>query len=222
MPLMRHSTRPMPPPWSARRASTVTRSTGEVSCGLVRDDGDAGHAAAVEQLGEIELGGGLSHLAVGVAGELLAHQVGAVEGLVELVDAEHLEAADDAEHLRALGRGVEEALRGDGQPLAACCSDAASPAASPVAALQIRTVVSGLPETSRVPSGENATDVTQPECPSKRADQLPAGRVPQLDASCPSCPRARARRRARTPPSQPGASAPRRCGSAARWPHPTA
>ena len=103
MPLMRHSARPMPPPRSVSLAATVTRSASEVSWACVRCDGDGGHAAAVDQLGEVELGGGLSDLAMGVTSKLLAHQVGTIEGLVELVDAEHLETAHDGEHLRTSG-----------------------------------------------------------------------------------------------------------------------
>ena len=105
---------------------------GEIVLDLVRGDGDAGHAAAVEQLGEVELGGGVLHLAVGIAGELLAHQVGAVEDLVELVDAEDLEAADDGQHVRALGRSVEEALRRHGEPFAALRSRSRLASSSPV------------------------------------------------------------------------------------------
>ena len=78
-----------------------------------------GHAAAVDQLGEVEVGGGLSDLAMGVTSKLLAHQVGTIEGLVELVDAKHLETAHDGEHLRTSARSIKEALRRKAQPLAA-------------------------------------------------------------------------------------------------------
>ena len=43
-----------------------------------------------------------AHLAIRIAGQLLAHQVGAIEDLVELVDAVDLKASHDGEHLRAL------------------------------------------------------------------------------------------------------------------------
>ena len=118
MPLMRHSARPMPPPWSASCASDRNEVGGRMSWALCEVMADAGHAAAVEQLGEVELGDSLSDLAVGVAGKLLAHQVGAVEDLVELVDAEDLKASDDGQHVRALGRRVEEALWRYGEPFA--------------------------------------------------------------------------------------------------------
>ena len=119
MPLMRHSARPMPPPWSARRASTVTRSTGDVSWALCEVMATLGTRPLSSSLARSSLAAASLHLAAGIAGELLAHEVGAVEDLVELVDAEDLEAADDGEHIRAFGRSVEEALRRYGQPFAA-------------------------------------------------------------------------------------------------------
>ena len=51
----------------------------------------------------------------------------------------------------------------------------------PLAASHSLSVLSSLPESTRVPSGENATDLTPTGVPLEGADQLPARRVPQLE-----------------------------------------
>ena len=48
------------------------------------------------------------------------------------------------------------------------------------------TVLSPLPDSTRAPSGENATEVTAPECPSKVRSSCARRRVPQLQRLVPA------------------------------------
>jgi hypothetical protein len=86
----------MPPPWSAIVASTASR----------RDDRHLRRRAACHHLVEVELSCRRLHLAVRIAGEFLAHEIGAVESIVHLLDGRNLEPADDAQIFRSF-RGAE-------------------------------------------------------------------------------------------------------------------
>ena len=171
--------RPMPPPWSATTRLHGDEIVGRRLLRLVRDDGHRGHAAAVDQLAEVEPGGGGLDLAVGVAGQLLAHQVGAVELLVELVDAEHLQAAHDSEHLGALGRRVEEPLGRDDQPLVLRRQQQRQLLAGRCVPDADRAVVAPGDHTLLVGGERHRFDGGG--VPLERADRLPGRRVPQLD-----------------------------------------
>src|SRR5262245_24081213 len=118
-------------------------------------------ADALDQLGEIEPDCSRFRLAVGIAGELFAHQVGVAE-LGELFEAVGLEAADDGRQLRAcaLGRCGEVPLGGNSKPLVVFPSKRVA-SNSPVAAFQMRTMLSLLSEITCLPSDENATNATQ-------------------------------------------------------------
>jgi hypothetical protein len=87
--------------------------------GLRRDNLDRGSTAARDDLGEIEPGRGLLHLAVRVTVELLPHEVGPVERLIGLVDGIGLEPTCHAEQICALLERIEEALGSERDPLAA-------------------------------------------------------------------------------------------------------
>ena len=93
---------------------------------------------------------------------------------------------------------------------------------SPLAASHSLSVLSSLPESRRVPSGEKATDSTRLVCPSQGADQLAAGGVPQLERVVRAA-REQARAVGRERNRADAAALPsRRCGSAGRLRRPTA
>src|SRR5262249_46334822 len=75
-------------------------------------------------LGEVELRHRRAHEAARVAGKLLAHQIGAIEGLVKLFDPPHIEAAYDAKQLSASFRSVKKAFRGYREPFVVNPADA--------------------------------------------------------------------------------------------------
>jgi hypothetical protein len=61
------------------------------------------------------------------------------------------------------------------------CGPSAQPPTSPVVAFQIRTVLSYDPETTRLPSCENATEVTKSVWPFSSASYLARRRIPNSD-----------------------------------------
>ena len=76
-----------------------------------------GRAAAGEHLVEVELRRRLAHEPARIAREFFAHQIGAVERLIDLVDADGFEPAHHVQQRRPVGGGRKEALRDDRDPL---------------------------------------------------------------------------------------------------------
>src|SRR5580693_9269221 len=75
-------------------------------------------------------------------------------------------------------------------------------------ASQIRTVLSRDPETMRVPSGENATDQTQPECPHRGPLMGAPDAASQIRTVRPQSLRQHKCRREKIQPTRQGKSAP--------------
>jgi hypothetical protein len=133
-------------------------------CAGGRDDGDLGYRAAVEQILKIELCGGLSDFAIWVTGKLLPDEIGPVQHLIELVDAKDLKAANHGEELGTVGRARKKALWWDRKPFALVAADQADKA---LAGRQPPDADRAINDSTRLPSGENATEVTWLECPAK-------------------------------------------------------
>jgi hypothetical protein len=70
--------------------ASLAISTQPCSVCLLRGEDDAWQLAACRQLGEVEVRSGRLDLAVGIAGQLLAYGIGAVEGLAVLVDLDNI------------------------------------------------------------------------------------------------------------------------------------
>ena len=116
MPFTRHSTRPTPPLRTSMSAEDLDGVSGHRTAVESGQRNDARRQSACHDLVEVEPRGGGGHLAVGVAGQRLADQIGPVERIVDLIDGQGVEAANEDEVLRSALGGVEESFRGLDDP----------------------------------------------------------------------------------------------------------
>ena len=150
---------------------------------------------------------------VGVAGQRVAD--GLAGGRVPQPHRVVVAAGGDARAVGAERHAVHRAR---------CGRSAAAPTGWPVAASHSRTVLSSLPEASRLPSGLNATLITASGVPGRAAGRR-AGRCPR-PTPAPSC--RRCRRRCAVPSGLNatlytvlGVAGERLADRAGRWPRPT-
>ena len=86
--------------------------------GLVRGDDHGGWRPGVEHLVEVDDPGGSRNLAIGIARQRLAHQIGVEQRLMHLPDSNRFETAHDGEHICIAMRTGEETFGCDREPFA--------------------------------------------------------------------------------------------------------
>src|SRR5262249_29739683 len=82
-----------------------------------------GRRPAVEHLVEVDNLRRVCHLPFLIARQRLAHQVLAVNGLVDLVDGAHVESAHNTKHSPPVGRSGEEPRGGNSPPIVSPAAD---------------------------------------------------------------------------------------------------